>query len=43
MQLFGDAGLPTLLFIIFAGLNLAWWSPGMRRYATNGFQRGTGD
>jgi predicted MFS family arabinose efflux permease len=34
MQLFGHAGLPALLFVIFAGLNLAWCLPRLRRYAT---------
>jgi MFS family permease len=34
MQLFGHAGLPALLFVIFAGLNFAWCLPRLRRYAT---------
>jgi len=34
MQLFGHAGLPALLFLIFGGLNLAWYFPRLRRYAT---------
>jgi MFS family permease len=33
MQIFGHAGLPALLFVIFAGLNLAWCLPRLRRYA----------
>jgi hypothetical protein len=44
MQLFGRAGLPAVLFLVFGGLNLAWCSARMRRYATATiFQRGAGD
>jgi MFS family permease len=44
MQLFGHAGLPAVLFLVFGGLNLAWCSARMRRYATATiFQRGAGD
>lgn len=44
MQLFGHAGLPAVLVVIFAGLNLSWCMPRLRRYATaTAFQRPTGD
>jgi MFS family permease len=44
MQLFGHAGLPAVLVVIFAGLNLAWCMPRLRRYATPAaFHRAAGD
>jgi predicted MFS family arabinose efflux permease len=44
MQLFGRAGLPAVLVVIFAGLNLAWCIPRLRRYATaTAFHRAAGD
>jgi MFS family permease len=44
MQLFGHAGLPAVLVLLFGGLNLVWCIPRLRRYATpTAFQGPAGD